>query len=288
VTARESTGEAVTTVFAICGSLGETSANRSALDVVARALVDELGCTVVHDHDLAAIPPLDPDSVDTPVQAVRDFRQHIAGADAVVIAAPEYAGSLAGAVKNALDWVVGSGELSGKPVGILSAGTTGGPFARQVLARTLLWQGALVVAQYGLVAPRTKSNQFGTIVDPQTIEALRGFARAVSASITMGSEERERLSVRVAAGVGASRSEAAPAPIGAIGLRTGSTYCPTCGAVMEVGRVYGDEGLRWLADGKRRPMLLTFTVEAIATNDWAGLPALRCRACRHMELQLED
>ena len=184
--------------------------------------------------------------------------------------------------------MVGAGALYGRVVAVLSAGTTGGSYAIEQTARTLTWQGAHVVAQYGLAAPRTKSNQYGSIVDPQTIEALRGFARSVSTSIILSTEDRERLSVRVAAGVGASRSEAAPAPIGAIGLSSGSTYCPTCGAVMEVGRVYGDEGLRWLADGKRRPMMLTFTVEAIATNDWEGLPALRCRACRHMELQLED
>ncbi|WP_083653669.1 NADPH-dependent FMN reductase [Deinococcus marmoris] len=37
-------------------------------------------------------------------------------ADAVLIACPEYAHGLPGAFKNALDWVVGSGEMSGKLV----------------------------------------------------------------------------------------------------------------------------------------------------------------------------
>ena len=63
------------------------------------------------------------------------WRRRIAAADAVLIAAPEYAGALAGTIKNALDWIVGSGELYAKPVAVLSAGTTGGSFARQHLSR---------------------------------------------------------------------------------------------------------------------------------------------------------
>lgn len=115
-------------VFTVCGSLGEISANRAALHVVHRTLA-ESAVPVVDDATLGVIPPLQPDLVDTPGDAVATFRRHIADASAVIIAAPEYAGSLAGSVKNALDWVVGSGELYEKPVGILSAGTSGGPFA---------------------------------------------------------------------------------------------------------------------------------------------------------------
>ena len=33
----------------------------------------------------------------------------------MLIAAPEYAGAIAGVMKNALDWIVGSGDLYGKP-----------------------------------------------------------------------------------------------------------------------------------------------------------------------------
>jgi NAD(P)H-dependent FMN reductase len=55
----------------------------------------------------------------------------MARSDAVLIAAPEYAGGVAGTIKNALDWIVGSGELDTKPVAGISAGTSGGAFARQ-------------------------------------------------------------------------------------------------------------------------------------------------------------
>jgi NAD(P)H-dependent FMN reductase len=54
----------------------------------------------------------------------------MARSDVVLIAAPEYAGGVAGTIKNALDWIVGSGELDTKPVGLISAGTSDGTFAR--------------------------------------------------------------------------------------------------------------------------------------------------------------
>ena len=199
-------------VFTVCGSLGEVSANRAALHVVHRTLA-ESAVPVVDDAMLGVIPPLQPDLVDTPGDAVATFRRHIADASAVIIAAPEYAGSLAGSVKNALDWVVGSGELYEKPVGILSAGTSGGPFARQVLAQTLLWQGAHVVAQLGIPAPRTKSDASGAITDAATIEAIRAFVAAVLAATRLEPSARTLLSTQVAATVGASRSLTAPYPI---------------------------------------------------------------------------
>jgi NADPH-dependent FMN reductase len=48
--------------------------------------------------------------------------------------------TVAGVLKNALEWVVASGELCGKPVALLSAGTSGGVFARRDLVRTLSWR----------------------------------------------------------------------------------------------------------------------------------------------------
>ncbi len=191
-------------VLTVCGSLGQVSANRSLLNVVSRVLV-ESGVRVTDDELLGSIPPLRPDFVGDASDAVAAFRQHIADADAVIIAAPEYAGSLAGTIKNALDWVVGSGELYEKPVGVLSAGTSGGPMARQVLVRTLAWQGAHTIAHLGVVAPRTKSDASGAIDDPPTLAALEAFTTAVLAAIGLSVAERETVSERVADSLGVRR-----------------------------------------------------------------------------------
>src|SRR5262249_8680847 len=52
---------------------------------------------------------------------VRALRQAIAASDAVLIAAPEYGHSLPGVLKNAIDWLIGSGELEQKVVAITAS-----------------------------------------------------------------------------------------------------------------------------------------------------------------------
>jgi NAD(P)H-dependent FMN reductase len=47
---------------------------------------------------------------------VRSWRAALASSDALFIASPEYGHSLPGALKNAIDWVIGSGELYRKVV----------------------------------------------------------------------------------------------------------------------------------------------------------------------------
>jgi NAD(P)H-dependent FMN reductase len=165
-------------VLTFCGSWHPVSANRGLLDVVAGRL-RAAGVEVVEFDGLEDIAPFDPQLVDDPYDDVRDLRAIIAAADAVIIAAPEYAGALAGSTKNALDWMVGSGSFYEKSVGVACAGTTGGWFARRDLAQTLAWQGAFVVAHIGVGAPRTKSDERGRFTDPATIDAIESFTDGV-------------------------------------------------------------------------------------------------------------
>lgn len=75
----------------------------------------------LYDGDIEAA------GIPTEVQALAD---QIAGADAIVMATPEYNGAVPGVVKNALDWIsrVEGSPWAGKPVAILSAaaGRAGG------------------------------------------------------------------------------------------------------------------------------------------------------------------
>ena len=50
------------------------------------------------------------------------FRKLLAWADGFVVSTPEYVHGLPGSFKNALDWIVSSGEFSKKPVLITHAG----------------------------------------------------------------------------------------------------------------------------------------------------------------------
>lgn len=191
----------MTRVLLVCGSLQRSSANRAALDV-ARAVLSSSGVEVSAFGGLASIPPLNPDRGDDPGEAVLAFRAELGAADAVLIAAPEYAGAIAGVVKNALDWIVGSGDLYGKPVGLLSAGTSGGVLARRDLVRTLSWQGAHVVASLGIEAANTRSvnDSDGSrrITDPRTIDDIGALASSLVAAVAQSPSERLAAITRLA------------------------------------------------------------------------------------------
>jgi NAD(P)H-dependent FMN reductase len=68
------------------------------------------------------LPHFDPDlEVDGAPPSVTAWRAALAASDAILIASPEYGFSLPGALKNAIDWVIGSGELERKVVAITAA-----------------------------------------------------------------------------------------------------------------------------------------------------------------------
>jgi NAD(P)H-dependent FMN reductase len=139
------------TILAICGSLNEGSANARLLDL-ARAAAPA-GVDVVRSTSVEELPHFRPDVEAPDGGPVAAFRSEIGSADAVLVATPEYAHALPGALKDALDWVVGSGELYGKRVGILSAAPAPerGANAREMLERTLRAQGSEVVVNETVV-----------------------------------------------------------------------------------------------------------------------------------------
>lgn len=51
----------------------------------------------------------------------RSYRGLSSVAEALLIASPEYAHEMPGVLKNALDWLVRSGEVYGKPVAVVCA-----------------------------------------------------------------------------------------------------------------------------------------------------------------------
>jgi chromate reductase, NAD(P)H dehydrogenase (quinone) len=150
----------------VSGSLQRVSANRALLDAAARCVHDSARLTWF--DGIAEIPHFNPELTNdlAPVVAWRDA---VADADGVLIASPEYAHSLPGSLKNALDWLVGSGELYEKPVGLMSAGTSGGQRALDALAQTLRAQGANIVGRLEVAGVRPKLDAGGNIADPETL-----------------------------------------------------------------------------------------------------------------------
>ncbi len=107
-------------ILAISGSLRARSSNTALLHAAA-ALASPRATVKVFDG-LDRLPHFNPDlDRDPPPLAVIEFRRTLRDADAVLISTPEYAHGLPGALKNALDWVVSSGEFMHKPVGLINA-----------------------------------------------------------------------------------------------------------------------------------------------------------------------
>jgi len=70
---------------------------------------------------LANLPHFTPDLDNDAPGAVNDFRSQLTKSAGVIISSPEYAHGVPGVLKNALDWLVASGELYEKPVALFSA-----------------------------------------------------------------------------------------------------------------------------------------------------------------------
>ena len=123
-------------VVAICGSLQAESKNLDLLRL-AQKLAPE-GMVIEIFDGLRALPLFNPD-IGTPPASVTAWRLALTASDAVLIASPEYGHSLPGSLKNAIDWVIGTGELEGKVVA-LTASATGagrGQLGLEALAQTL-------------------------------------------------------------------------------------------------------------------------------------------------------
>ncbi|HEY3665252.1 MAG TPA: NAD(P)H-dependent oxidoreductase [Polyangiaceae bacterium] len=107
-------------ILSVCGSLQRKSANLTLLSRAA-ALAPP-GVYVQHYDGLRDLPHFNPElEHESPLPTVLELRDAVAGSDALLIATPEYGHSLPGALKNAIDWLIGTGELERKLVAITSA-----------------------------------------------------------------------------------------------------------------------------------------------------------------------
>jgi NAD(P)H-dependent FMN reductase len=81
-----------------------------------------------------------------------------------------------GVLKNALDWLVGSGELYGKRVVIVSAAPSEerGHGARAWLEQTLRMQGARVVASYTVAVSRRQTHEEQVAIARGLLDRVRG------------------------------------------------------------------------------------------------------------------
>jgi chromate reductase len=166
------------TIAGIAGSLRRSSVNRLLLQAGGQHLPPGARLTVFDLLD--RVPPFNEDwEADPAPLAVAELRRLIAAADGMLIATPEYNGSIPGQLKNALDWASrphGSAALLGKPAAVISASPRrqGAVAAAAELRKVLKMAGASVIGT-GLSVPRalTQFTPGGQLADPGLARQLR-------------------------------------------------------------------------------------------------------------------
>ena len=135
-------------ILGIAGSLRAASLNQQLLRLVAEELPADVELDVY--DGLAEIPPYDQDLDDLQPHEVVRLKDAIAAADAILVATPEFNGSIPGQLKNAFDWVSrprAENPIRSKPVAVIGASTSafGGVWAQRELKKVLGIMGASVL-----------------------------------------------------------------------------------------------------------------------------------------------
>jgi chromate reductase len=165
-------------ILAISGSLRKGSLN-SALLRAAAQLSPEPARIVIY-AEVGELPLFNPDLEDAAPPVVRRLWDAVTAADALLIASPEYAHGVTGAMKNVLDWLVGLPAFYGKPVAVLNAS----PRARHAddaLRETLRTMSATIVEEASIAIPILGSglDQEGMVASAEVSAALRAALECV-------------------------------------------------------------------------------------------------------------
>jgi NAD(P)H-dependent FMN reductase len=166
-------------VLAISGSLRRRSANTALVGAVARLAPEPVEVSIY--RELAELPPFNPDlDGDRASAAVTRFRAQLQACDAVLISSPEYAHGVPGVLKNALDWVVGSGELVDKPIAVINASGRA-THAWTSLRDTLTVMSARVIVAASIAVPLdgTALDADGIVRDAELSAVLRSSLEAL-------------------------------------------------------------------------------------------------------------
>jgi len=176
-------------ILGISGSLRAGSLNTQLLRLVAEELPE--GVELELYDDLASIPPFDQDLVDLAPDQVERLKEAVAEADAILVATPEFNGSIPGQLKNAIDWVsrpLADNPARGKPAAVIGASTSsfGGIWAQRELRKVL---GILGTRVLDVELPIAKADQ--RLADPD-LDLRAELAHVVDALVgAVGATERE-------------------------------------------------------------------------------------------------
>jgi chromate reductase len=178
------------TILGISGSLRKASTNSGLIRAAAE--LAPAGVQIIA-HDIGDIPLFNGDENGgegkQPAGVMR-AKQAIAAADAVLFAVPEYNYSVAGVLKNAIDWISvppPSNPLNNKPVALTGAGGASGTMRAQFhLRQSLVHTNALVMNKPELYIARAweKFDAQGSLTDEATRDQLKALVEGLVAWAT--------------------------------------------------------------------------------------------------------
>lgn len=172
-------------ILAISGSLRAGSSNSRV--IAALQGLAPPGVEVVIYEGLGGLPHFNPDldGHDLPAAAA-EWRRQVGLCDGLVICSPEYAHGVAGAMKNALDWLVPSLEFPETPVALINASPSA-QFAQPQMRETLSVMSARLVDAACIAVPlqgvRLTAQEIAVHPElgAQLTAALNAFVAAVAA-----------------------------------------------------------------------------------------------------------
>jgi NAD(P)H-dependent FMN reductase len=169
-------------LLAISGSLRAASTNTAVLEALSR--VAPAGVEIVIYRQMGALPHFNPDDDGVaPPPAVISLRKLVGCSRGLIIATPEYAHGVPGALKNALDWLVASLEFPDKPVALINAAPRA-HHAQAALREILITMSARLISEAFVLPPLTGQDGDADriVADSALAQALRaGLDRVVEA-----------------------------------------------------------------------------------------------------------
>jgi len=178
-----------TKVIGIVGSLRAPSLNGALLNATKNFFPDWIEFDT---FDIGEVPHYDQDVEDPEIpEIVSDFKQKVSDADAIILAAPEYNGSVSGVLKDALDWAsrpYGGSSVSGKPIAVLTAvsGRNGGRAVLNHLSLIIDYLDATLIGEPVLLQEASgKFDDQSNISDPETFHKVEKLTTLIAKELSI-------------------------------------------------------------------------------------------------------
>lgn len=170
-------------ILGVGGSLRKGSFSKGLLLEVKKLAPENVDFEIWEDYNF---PPYNPDT-EIP-ENVKEFKNKIKNADAILFSLPEYNYSVPGFIKNAIDWAsrpYGDNSWEDKPAAIMSEsiGNTAGTKAQYHLRQVLVYLNvhALNKPEFMVSNAKDKFDKEGNLIDEETRGKIKPFIEALAA-----------------------------------------------------------------------------------------------------------